>query len=282
MLSSQITTRPANRCLYKPQKGLFTPPFNLGKYITLPRRLSPASGSHKPRIGKMQEIPAGLKKHLQSAVNSGKLKTNKLERSSVTRQKELEILQEISNYWVSYRKNNQIRENSCILAANFAHSILSRLDIRHEVLPVGTTVFNRRGWELFGVPSHKLPDEAWQVHCSSASPGPGFGGHIIIQTENFFFDPTALQFSRPHHEILLGETLIVPLDKRTFIERGSVPHPIHVLYRTNGFWTFPIGSGLYSYFLEKWNTIYRKSPDWRVPPQALGIPSIIEEMRKGI
>ena len=216
------------------------------------------------------------------AVNSDKLKTNKLERSFVTKQKELEILQEISNYWVSYRKNNQIRENSCILAANFAHLILSRLDIRHEVLPVGTTVFNRRGWELFGVPSHKLPDEAWQVHCSSASPGPGFGGHIIIQTENFFFDPTALQFSRPQHEILLGETLIVPLEKRTFIERGSVPHPIHVLYRTNGFWTFPIGSGLYSYFLEKWNTIYRKSPDWRVPPQALGIPSIVEEMRKGI
>ena len=230
----------------------------------------------------MQEILAGLRKHLQLAGNSVKLKTNKLERSSVTKQKELEILQEISNYWVSYRKNNQIEKNSCILGANFAHSILSRLDIRHEVLPVGTTVFNRRGWELFGVPSHKLPDEAWQVHCSSASPGPGFGGHIIIQTENFFFDPTALQFSRPQHEILLGETLIVPLDKRTFIERGSVPHPIHVLYRTNGFWTFPIGTGLYSYFLEKWNTIYRKSPDWRVPSQALGIPNIVEEMRKGI
>jgi len=38
---------------------------------------------------------------------------------------------------------------------------------------------------------------------------------------------------------------------------------------------------LYSYYLEKWNTIYRKSPDWNISAKELGIPSIIEEMRKG-
>ncbi len=183
-------------------------------------------------------------------------------------QTELEILEAVSKQWVSWRTNNSIRKNSCILGCNFAHQMLIRLGIDHEVLPVGTTVFNRKGWELFGVPANRLPDDAWQVHCSSASTGKGFGGHTIIQTKNYFFDPTAVQFSRPEHNIFVEETLIVPLSEM-------------LLYRATEFRTFPVGSGLYSYFLEKWNTVYRRSPDWQISPKELGIPDIVAEMRKG-
>lgn len=197
-------------------------------------------------------------------------------------QTELKILEEVSKQWVLWGKNNNIRENSCILGNNFAHQILMRLDIDHEVLPVGTTVFNRRGWELFGIPVSRLPDDAWQVNCSSYSEGFGFSGHIVIQTKNYFFDLTASQFSRPEHNIFVGKTLIVPLSEMKVHRRDPKPHPIHLLYKTTEFRTFPIGSGLYSYFLEKWNTVYRRAPDWKISPNELGIPEIVAEMRKGI
>ena len=184
---------------------------------------------------------------------------------------ELEILEQISKHWVSYRKKWKIQQNSCILACNFARQILLRFDIDHEVLPIGTTVFNRRGWELFGVPAKQLPDDAWHVHCSSQSLGKGFGGHVIIQTENHFFDPTVGAFSRPEKEMMFGETVIVPLANMEVHARDS---------HTNKFWTFPIGSGLYSFYIEKWNTIYRRSPDWQISPDKLGIPAIVADMRR--
>lgn len=196
-------------------------------------------------------------------------------------QEELKVLEEVSKQWVSWRRKNKIRDNSCILGCNFAHQMLIRLGVEHRVLPVGTTVFNRKGWEMFGIPANRLPDDAWTVHCSSQTTGSGFGGHTVIHTENYFLDLTALQFSRPDHEIFVGETLLVPLKKMQVFERGSEPHAIHLAFRTNRFWTFPIGSGLYSYYLEEWNTIYRKSPDWNISAKELGIPNIIEEMRKG-
>lgn len=195
---------------------------------------------------------------------------------------ELDVLNEVGKYWVSFRKKGNIRQNSCILGCNFARLILGRMGIKHEVLPVGTTVFNQRGWELFGIPAKQLPADAWQVHCSSASTGDGFGGHVVIQTENYFFDPTAGAFARPEKGMLFGETLIVPLSSMEVYEKSSQPHPIHLAFRTNKFWTFPVGSGLYSYYFEKWNTIYRKSPDWQISPRELGIPDIMEELRSGI
>ena len=134
---------------------------------------------------------------------------------------ELEILEQISKHWVSYRKKWKIQQNSCILACNFARQILLRFDIDHEVLPIGTTVFNRRGWELFGVPAKQLPDDAWHVHCSSQSLGKGFGGHVIIQTENHFFDPTVGAFSRPEKEMMFGETVIVPLANIRYTLRSA-------------------------------------------------------------
>lgn len=193
---------------------------------------------------------------------------------------ELKLLEEVSKQWVSYRTKNKIQQNSCILACNFVHQILIRLGVDHQVIPVGTTVFNRRGWELFGIPANKLPSDAWQVHCSSASTGKGFGGHVVIQTDTNFFDPTSMQFARPEHNIFVGETLIVPLSEMQVHTRDDKPHPIHLLYRATEFRTFPIGSGLYSYYLEKWNTVYRKSPDWTISPKDLGIAEIVAEMRK--
>ncbi len=197
-------------------------------------------------------------------------------------EEELKVLQEVSKQWVLWTKDNKIRKNSCILGSNFAHQLLIRFGVDHEVLPIGTTVFNKRGWELFGIPAHRLPDDAWQVNCSSYSLGAGFSGHVVVQTKNFFLDLTADQFSRPEHNILINGTLIVPLSEMEVHQRGSEPHPIHLLYRTNEFRTFPIGSGLYSYFLEKWNTVYRKAPDWKISPKELGISDIVAEMRKGI
>lgn len=194
---------------------------------------------------------------------------------------ELEILEQTSKHWVSFRKKWNIQQNSCILACNFTRQILLQLDVEHEVLPVGTTVFNRRGWELFGVPANQLPDDAWHVHCSSQSLGKGFGGHVIVQTKNHFFDPTVGAFSRPEKDMMVGETVIAPLVNMEVHTRSSDTHPIHLAFRTNKFWTFPIGSGLYSYYLERFNTIYRKSPDWQISPEKLGIPEIVAKMREG-
>lgn len=193
---------------------------------------------------------------------------------------ELEILKQISKHWVGFRKKGNIQQNSCILACHFARKILSGLGVEHEVIPIGVTVFNRRGWELFGLPSKQLPADAWQVHCSSQSLGAGFGGHVAIHTKDHFFDPTAGAFARPEKDMLFSETAIVPLSNMRVYARDSNTHPIHLMFRTNEFRTFPIGSGLYSYYFERWNTIYRKSPDWQISASKLGIPEIVEEIRR--
>lgn len=199
------------------------------------------------------------------------------------KQQELQILQNIDKHWVAYCKEEGIQENACILGSNFAHQVLKRLNVRHRVVPIGAVVFNKSGWENFGVPSNHLPDEAWSVACTSQSTDRGgYSGHLVVFTDNYFYDPTAIQYSRPQHNILLGGSLIVPLEEMCVHTRDSQQHPMHLLFHTEEFCTFPIGSTLYSYFLEEWNTIYRKSADWNVSARELGIPNIIEEMRKGI
>lgn len=199
--------------------------------------------------------------------------------SQVTKQRivsELDILRNISTEWLKLKKERQIQKNACILSANFAHKMLDVAGLPHLVRPVGVTVFNRRGWELFGTPLKSLPPEAWNVHCSSLVPDDpnnhGFSGHVVIETRRFFLDLTADIFSRPKHGIVLTKPLIVPMKDIHVCNREKNELEFHRTMKVDEFRRFSFPSmAQYTYYYEDDNTSYKKAPDWAVSFQDVGV-----------
>lgn len=183
---------------------------------------------------------------------------------------EQQILEELSRSWIQSRSKLTSTINACILAGNYAHRILDRLGVPHRVRPIGVTVFNQKGWELFGVPAEELPDDAWSVHCSSRSAHileNGWSGHLVIETENFFLDLTAEAFARPSNNINIFGPLLVPRSQIAELPNGT---PVHQLGRTEHAYIFDLLGGFYTFYYEDWNRVYEKAPDWRVSWAELG------------
>jgi hypothetical protein len=195
---------------------------------------------------------------------------------------EYKILSETQKYWQNYKTKNNIDDNSCILAVNFAHKILSALDVPHVIVPIGTTVFNKDGYDHFGESASELPDSAWSVHCSTRSTGSGFSGHLVIETENYLLDLTALQFERKKHNIVVGESLIVPHGEMEVFVRDSNPCSINKLFGAHVVYKFSLSEGIYTYFEEEWNKVYTKSADWKVTYRELGIGKVLESIKRDL
>jgi hypothetical protein len=195
---------------------------------------------------------------------------------------EYTILCEIQKYWENYKKTNNIVDNSCILAANFAHKTLSSLDVPHAIVPIGVTVFNTDGYEYFGNSASELPDSAWSVHCSTRSTGSGFSGHLVIETENYLLDLTAVAFERKQHNIVVGESLIVPHEKMEVYVRDSNPSIINNMFGAYVAYEFKLAKGIYTYYEEEWNKVYTKSADWKATYRELGIAKVVESIKRDL
>ena len=195
---------------------------------------------------------------------------------------EYKILCETQKHWQNYKTKNNIDDNSCILAVNFAHKILSALDVPHVIVPIGTTVFNKDGYDHFGKPASELPDSAWSVHCSTRSTGSGFSGHLVIETENYLLDLTALQFERKNHNIVIGESLIVPHGDMEVFVRDSNPCSINKLFGAHVVYKFSLSEGIYTYYEEEWNKVYTKSADWKATYRELGIAKVVESIKQDL
>lgn len=196
-----------------------------------------------------------------------------------TRKTEQEILQHIADGWVEVRTGLTVIPNACILAGNFAHRILNTFEIPHRVRPIGATVFNQKGWELFGVPPHQLPDDAWSVHCSSKSQHvllSGWSGHLIIETENFFLDLTAEAFSRPNHNISIFAPLLVPRKSIMKMPDGT---PAKQLAGRDDAFGFQLFGGIYTFYYEDFNQVYKKASDWSVTFRQLGCSRVVEAIQ---
>ena len=192
-----------------------------------------------------------------------------------------EVLDHINRGWQDFRKEVPLTPNACILAANYAHRVLEMFDINHRVRPIGATVFNQRGWELFAerIPANQLPPEAWSVHCSSRSENRmvnGWSGHVVIETDEFFVDLSAEQFSRPQHEIQIFSPLIVPRSSIRELPSGT---PVHELGRTEHAYIFDLGSGIYTFYYEDWNRVYEKARDWHRSYRELGLGKVVNAIQ---
>lgn len=196
-----------------------------------------------------------------------------------TAKTEQQILESIVDGWLKSREELTSIINACILAGNYAHRILDKLEVPHRVRPIGATVFNQKGWQMFGTPANQLPDDAWSVHCSSRSEHillNGWSGHLIIETENFFLDLTAEAFSRPNHEISIFGPLLVPKSQIKELPSGT---PVHELGRTDDAYIFGLLDGVYTFYYEDWNQIYKKARDWSVTWAQLGCGRVIEAIQ---
>ena len=195
---------------------------------------------------------------------------------------EYKILCEIQKYWKNYKKTNNIVDNSCILAANFAHKTLTSLDVPHAVVPIGVTVFNKEGYEYFGNSVNEIPENAWSVHCSTRSTGSGFSGHLVIETENYLLDLTAVAFERKQYNIVVGESLIVPHEKMEVYVRDSNPHMVNNMFGAYVVYEFNLTEGIYTYYEEEWNKVYTKSADWKATYRELGIAKVVEGIKRDL
>lgn len=196
---------------------------------------------------------------------------------------ERQILKKVASAWQDYATTHKLASNTCVLASNFASKVLSLLDIDNSVKTIGATVFNRRGWELYGIPTKSLPDDAWSVHCSSRCTGPGFSGHVVVETTNFFLDLTSSSFERLERNLLVGRNLIVPQADITVHSADEEEMQTHRFFNVRDYCTFPlINGGTYSFFYESWNTSYQKSVDWEATADELGVGDVFEQIRRDI
>jgi hypothetical protein len=196
-----------------------------------------------------------------------------------TKKPQIEVLEEIKSGWARYRAEVPMAINACILAANYTHRVLDAFEIKHQVRPIGATIFNRKGWELFPTPANELPPEAWSVHCSSRSEHvlmSGWSGHLVVETAEYFIDLSANQFSRPGHQITILGPLIVPRSSIKELPSGT---PIHDIARADQAFIFDLGSGVYTFYYEDWNLVYKKARDWSRSFREMGLGEVVQAIQ---
>lgn len=163
-----------------------------------------------------------------------------------------------------------VAPNACILGARVASEILSYFGVRHQVLVARVIAVNDLMLSHMeqGTDPIDFSPSAWSVaigfpdnHRSRPNlpVQPGFNGHVVILTDNFYLDLTASQMNRPFRKILVDEPLLVPLAEiglRRLREDDEIE------------WAFiPLKEGkLLFRFLEDSpsTTTYKKSRDWRI------------------
>jgi hypothetical protein len=158
-----------------------------------------------------------------------------------------------------------VRINSCILAARAGTAALHYFDVDAVEVAGDMVVFNELAHDLFcqDVPLREWPAEAWSVGTCEGSPGDGYAGHLIIQTDGHLLDLTAYQSHRPHKALLVPDSVIIAVD--TVLEV-----PPWRAWRTESVATFM--------FRATGDRSYRSAPDWRKGRSQAGL--LIRRMRE--
>lgn len=172
------------------------------------------------------------------------------------------VLQTISDMWANYRyRESHLNARQCILATRFASVMLTLAGIEHEVVPVGVCVFNQKGWNFAktNTPFTKDGDE-WTVKLSVDNPvalgSDDKCGHVVIITENFYYDPSSEQLSRPKRQMEIPNSIIRSVNKMSELDESFVL--AKQMFRPNRVFHFPVMSSHYTWTVERHNTNYNK------------------------
>jgi len=158
-----------------------------------------------------------------------------------------------------------------VLATRFSSILLTHAGIEHSVIPVAVCVFNQKGWEFAKAnkPFTKDGDE-WSVRLSVKNPVSPLKpthrcGHVVIVTDNYYFDPTSEQLSRPHKQMELPNSLIVKYDKHK--ELSDNYELIKQYLKKRNVLYFPILSSHYTWSYEPENTNFLDGDCYRETPE---------------
>lgn len=140
--------------------------------------------------------------------------------------------------------------NHCILGARVAVEVGRYFGVPITERSTDTLVANALAWKLIGeaVPVEEWPDEAWTIGVNHESPGNGYPGHVIAESEHFVIDLSAAQFARTKKGIK-GEALLAPkldgFDWSASLVISSADDGTVIVYK-------PMT-----------DTTYKTAPDWR-------------------
>lgn len=157
--------------------------------------------------------------------------------STITLNEEHTALKEIASIFLEDIQPQFDSLGTCVYAAVLASQTLTEIGINHYRSHVDSYLFPADRIWPGSLTRKNLPRSRW-VRCYSTSrtvdgygmPGNNgtFRGHLIIETDNFLVDLSALQFDTPGHQVRTFGHLIVPLADLEEVEHGvwSVPIPL--------------------------------------------------------
>lgn len=153
----------------------------------------------------------------------------------------------------------------CVMAARIGSEALGYFGIGCRVVPVEMMVFNDLAAEAIvgRLPFSEWPEDAWSIGVTRDTPGPGYAGHLLIETEEGrILDLSARQFDRPGRMDVRGPRVWTSADLRTTI------HPGELMAHEPGL------TWLWTPFVD---ASYRRAPDWRRGSEIAG--PVIRAMR---
>lgn len=174
------------------------------------------------------------------------------------------VLDALADAWSSeIRPIVQI--NACILAARAGTAALHYFGVDAVEVAGDIVVFNEVGHDLFcqDVPIGDWPEDAWSVGTCEGSPGNGYAGHLVVQTDGYVVDLTAYQSHRPRKQLFVPDSVIIAADTVT-------EAPPWRAWRTELGATF--------LFRATGDRSYRSAPDWRKGRSEAG--RLIRRMRE--
>jgi hypothetical protein len=159
--------------------------------------------------------------------------------------------------------------NACIMATRIAIEVASRTGYALRPLPVRLIAFNGKMTERM-MRSRRMPRDreelhlwcergAWGVRIGYGDDATGWDGHLIAAGADHFLDASIKQVERPEHNLLVGAHLVGPV---TRLKNGN-----REVITDNGVTLF--------YDAMRWNTLFRRAPDWTERTRRNGI---VEEL----
>jgi len=187
--------------------------------------------------------------------------------------KEKKALTTISELWANYRyRKSHLTPDQCVLATRFSSILLTHAGIEHEVIPVAVVVFNQKGWEFVKAKKSFTKDgDEWSVRLSVKNPVPPLKpthicGHVAVVTNNYYFDPTSEQLSRPQRQMELPNSLLVKSEKHTKLSDDY--KSVYMLLQSKlTVRHVPILSSHYCWTYEPENTNYLDGECYRQTPE---------------
>lgn len=157
----------------------------------------------------------------------------------------------------------------CVLAARIGAGVLDYFGVGNRVVPVEMMVFNDAAAEELKAdrPIEEWPPEAWSIGITRDAPGPGYAGHLLIETEEGrLVDLSARQFDRRGLLDIDGPRV---WESDEVVLTGLRPGE-RIAHEPNVTWLWTPFS----------DASYRRAPDWRSGAEDAG--RIIRSLRPAL